>query len=147
MSEAVLLQRDCDAILIPSGEKITLFKGTQLTITQALGGAYTVVTHQGTMASVAGKDADALGKKIPTEAQLPEGGTDQESVQQAVWQVLRTCYDPEIPHNIVDLGLIYECTVTPREDNNGFNVYIKMTLTAPGGSDSARAIRRRMRSL
>jgi probable FeS assembly SUF system protein SufT len=130
--ETVELQRDCEAVRIPDGTRLTLFKGTEVTITQSLGGAYTVVTHQGLMASIPGRDADALGK-------VPAAGpktTDEEgrprSLEDLVWDQLKTCYDPEIPHNIVDLGLIYDCKVTPAAAEGGSRVDIRMTLTAPG---------------
>lgn len=132
--ETVTLKRDCEAIQIPSGEKVTLFKDTWVTIMQALGGTFTVMTDQGAMASIAGKDADALGKEIPPEAQLPELSSDEADlgkIKEMVWRQLRTCYDPEIPHNIVDLGLVYECQVEAAPAG-GYHVFVQMTLTAPG---------------
>ena len=130
--EVITLARDCEAIQIPSGNKVTLYAGTGLTITQSLGGTYTVATHQGLMASVSGKDADALGKEVPPEAaQIKEPLSDESPVEKRVWAALRTCYDPEIPHNIVDLGLIYDCRIAPLSES-GSKVDIKMTLTAPG---------------
>ena len=128
--EAVILNRDCEAIAIPSGQIFTLFKGTRLTITQALGGTYTVMTDQGALATVPGKDADALGKEIPETPQVPASGEEQ-STEKLIWDQLRTCYDPEIPHNIVDLGLVYECKISDLSEG-GKRVDIKMTLTAPG---------------
>ena len=109
-----------------------LYAGTELTITQSLGGAYTVVTHQGLMASIPGKDADAIGKAIPPEVLQSEKAGSENSVEKMVWAALRTCYDPEIPHNIVDLGLVYDCQVTPLPEPGGNKVSVKMTLTAPG---------------
>ena len=129
--ESVVLSRECEAIEIPSGKKITLFKGTHLTITQSLGGTYTVVTDMGQMASIPSKDADAIGKEIPPEAKADPAATKEKSVEEQVWEQLKTCYDPEIPHNIVDLGLIYRCEITPLAEN-GKKVEIQMTLTAPG---------------
>lgn len=130
MNEPVKIRRDVEAIEIPSGRKVTLFKGTEVMITQALGGTYTVMTYQGTMASLTNKDADALGKESQELKTTQEDGSPKD-VEQLVWDQLRTCYDPEIPHNIVDLGLIYECHLHDLE-GGGKKVGIKMTLTAPG---------------
>ena len=124
-----LLQRDCDAILIPAGTKITIPAGTRVIITQALGGSYTV-NIQGNLARIDGKDADALGLKpasTPDDSETASGPVDESKV----WGALRTCYDPEIPANIVDLGLVYECSISALE-GGGNQVNIKMTLTAPG---------------
>ena len=125
------LQRDCPATRIPSGEAITLAAGTNVFITQALGGSYTVATDQG-LARIADADADALGLEraaaiAPSAPVRSDGPVDEK----AVWDQLRTCYDPEIPVNIVDLGLVYDCVITPREAD-GAKVDVKMTLTAPG---------------
>jgi len=123
------LTRDCAATRIPSGDVITLEKGTTVFITQALGGSYTVATDFG-LARIADEDADALGLERAAAKASPvvaEGPVDEK----AVWDQLRTCYDPEIPVNIVDLGLVYDCVITPREAN-GAKVDVKMTLTAPG---------------
>jgi len=125
----ILLNRDCTALLVPSGARIMLHEGTEVVITQSLGSSYTVSVY-GNLARIDGKDADALGK-TPTDplSELPPEAT----IEDKVWYQLKTVYDPEIPVNIVDLGLVYECHVTPDlEDNTGFNVSIIMTLTAPG---------------
>ncbi|MBI3306998.1 MAG: putative Fe-S cluster assembly protein SufT [Candidatus Omnitrophica bacterium] len=128
MNESAVLTRDCEATQIPSGGMVTLFKGTHVTITQALGGTYTVMTDQGALASISGKDADAIGKEpIKSPAETMAGA----STQELVMAQLKTCYDPEIPHNIVDLGLIYECKLSPFE-GEGERVDIRMSLTAPG---------------
>lgn len=125
--EITVLRRDCDAFLIPSGAKLRLQSGTEVMITQALGGSYTVNVY-GNLARIDGKDGDALGKPVlAAEETLPEGT----SLEEAVWAKLKTCYDPEIPINIVDLGLIYECNITPLGDNK-YRIDIRMTLTAPG---------------
>lgn len=130
-TEKILL-RDCAATRIPSGESITLPKDTTVFITQALGGSYTVATDQG-LARINDVDADALGieaapKPEPSaDAANHEGPVDEK----AVWDQLRTCYDPEIPVNIVDLGLVYDCVISPQE-GQGARVDVKMTLTAPG---------------
>ena len=126
------LLRDCDAIRIPSGEKFTLSQGTRVFITQSLGGSYTVATDLG-LARITDADADALGLEVAPPSPAPTRANDADTVvdEKAVWDQLRTCYDPEIPVNIVELGLIYDCVVTPRT-NEGARVDVKMTLTAPG---------------
>lgn len=130
-NEIVALRRDCDAVLIPAGTLVTLPAGQQVTITQALGGSYTCYV-EGSLVRVDSKDADALGKSPQAELtgamQLSGDGTVDEK---RVWAQLATCYDPEIPINIVELGLIYECNVVPLPEG-GNRVDVKMTLTAPG---------------
>jgi probable FeS assembly SUF system protein SufT len=126
-----ILTRDCDAVRIPSGEPILLPKGSTVTITQALGGSYTVATVDG-LARIREADSDALG----LESKAAEAGTPKvvEGVrveEGAVWEKLKTCYDPEIPVNIVDLGLVYDCAVVQSEGEPA-KVSVKMTLTAPG---------------
>jgi probable FeS assembly SUF system protein SufT len=132
-SEPIVLRRDVDAVQIPSGVSMVLEKDTEVRITQSLGGTYTVMTPWG-LARVGGKDADALG--IEPEAASSPAAADSavespEDLEKAVWDQLRTCYDPEIPVNIVDLGLVYSCTVTPLSEG-GHRVEVKFTLTAPG---------------
>jgi probable FeS assembly SUF system protein SufT len=126
------LTRDCPAVRIPSGEVFTLPSGTMVFITQALGGSYTVHTDQG-LARVAEKDADALGIAPAAEAVAApvETGPTAPVEENMVWDQLRTCYDPEIPVNIVDLGLVYDCAVSQPEGQTA-KVDVKMTLTAPG---------------
>jgi probable FeS assembly SUF system protein SufT len=128
-SEPIQLKRDCPAIQIPSGTPTILPAGTEVTITQSLGGTHTVVA-QGMMARIAGKDADALGIDTSAENKTEEytGGPVDEKL---IWDEMKNCYDPEIPVNIVDLGLIYDCKVVPLPEG-GNRVDIKMTLTAPG---------------
>jgi probable FeS assembly SUF system protein SufT len=124
--EIIELTRDCPATQIPSGIPQILPAGSKARLTQALGGSYTVITEQGYMVRVDAKDADALGF-------AGAGGSETASVEfseKLVWDLLRTVYDPEIPVNVVDLGLIYECTIEPFEDGN--QIAIKMTMTAPG---------------
>ena len=127
------LSRDAEAIQIPSGNKTTIPAGTQGVITQTLGGSYTIATYQG-LARIAEKDLDALGlnRPQPSNGTTPSStGTVGEVDDKAVWDQLRQCYDPEIPVNIVDLGLVYDCQLKPSE-NGGTKVEVKMTLTAPG---------------
>ncbi len=129
----ITLSRDCIAIQIPSGIEITLPAGTHVAITQSLGGSYTVATDRG-LARIADKDADALGLQPSapsTETPAVPGSTEKVD-EKAVWDQLKTCYDPEIPVNIVDLGLIYDCTVSPDATSGLSRVDVKMTLTAPG---------------
>jgi probable FeS assembly SUF system protein SufT len=124
--DTIEVSRDCDALLIPSGVKISIQKGTLVMITQALGNSYTVYVN-GNLARVAGKDGDALGMIILDE---PDVNAMSGSIEDKVKELLKTCFDPEIPVNIVDLGLVYECNITPVAE--GHVVDIKMTLTAPG---------------
>lgn len=127
----VTLTRDVDAAVVPVGTKVTLMKGEQAYITQSLGGSYTVVVN-GNMFRIADKDADALGLEVvkPVTPTL-SGPVTQEALEKQVWESLKTCYDPEIPVNVVDLGLIYDCHLTPIGDNS-YKAEVKMTLTAPG---------------
>ena len=116
---------------IPVGTKITLQKGGQAYVTQSLGGAFTVIVN-GNMFRIDGKDADALGLEIKSApATAVSGPVTQEQLEKQVWDALKTCYDPEIPVNVVDLGLIYDCHLTPIGENN-YKADVKMTLTAPG---------------
>ena len=128
-SEPFSLARDCAAILVPAGDAVTLPAGQHGYITQALGGSFTVYV-EGNLFRIAGSDADALGKSAPALPELPEGATEDD-LEKAVWQQLRTCFDPEIPVNIVDLGLVYAADVSRRDDGQR-EVAVKMTLTAPG---------------
>jgi probable FeS assembly SUF system protein SufT len=127
-SEPVRFERDCDAVLVPQGEAVTMPAGSVGYITQALGGSWTVFV-EGNLMRIAGKDADAIGKEPPAPIELPEGASDDE-VEKLVWAQLRTCFDPEIPINIVDLGLVYEAAVVRREDGER-RIEVRMTLTAP----------------
>jgi probable FeS assembly SUF system protein SufT len=127
------LSRDCEVILIPSGQKFTLEAGTQGVITQALGGSYTVATPHG-LSRIAEKDFDALGVEKPapkTESKPAATPTNGDVSEEDIWNQLRQCYDPEIPVNIVDLGLVYDCRLL-KKDDGGTRVEVKMTLTAPG---------------
>lgn len=128
-NEAVIIGRDVDAIMVPAGVPVTLRAGKTGFITQALGGSFTVYV-EGNLFRIAGSDADALGQEPMLAPELPPNATDDD-VKQLVWEQMRTCYDPEIPVNIVELGLIYECELS-REDDGQRIAAIKMTLTAPG---------------
>lgn len=131
--ETVKLTRDCEATQIPFGTTIMIPKGTEVKITQELGGSYTVVTDHGYMVRISDKDADALGKQVSKSAgdAGQKTGVDAEAVKKGVWEQLKTCYDPEIPVNIVDLGLVYRSDITPLPEG-GYRVDVDMTLTAPG---------------
>ncbi|HEX3816822.1 MAG TPA: putative Fe-S cluster assembly protein SufT [Chthoniobacterales bacterium] len=128
------LSRDVEAIQIPSGNKTTLPAGTPGVVTQTLGGSYTIATYQG-LARIPEKDLDALGLEKPADAPNESANEDKEAAEavneKAVWDQLRQCYDPEIPVNIVDLGLVYDCQLLQRPEG-GSKVEVKMTLTAPG---------------
>ena len=130
-SEPVRFDRDCSAVMVPQGEVVTLPAGSIGYITQALGGRYTVFV-EGNLSRIAGRVADAIGKEPPAAIELPQGASD-EDVETLVWKQLRTCFDPEIPINVVDLGLVYEADVSPHPEHSGQRrVDVRMTLTAPG---------------
>jgi probable FeS assembly SUF system protein SufT len=129
MRESRTLSRDIEATAIPYGEKVPLKSGTTLFVMQALGGSYTAMSDQGYMVRLEGKDADAIGE------QVQEGPSAEElaskPLNDLVWDQLRTCYDPEIPVNIVDLGLVYSCETEPLPEG-GNKVAVRFSLTAPG---------------
>lgn len=129
MNEPFTISRDVKAIIIPAGEELLLREGTTGFITQALGGSFTVYV-EGNLFRIAGADADAIGKEPVPPPDVAENASDEE-IEKVIWDQLRTCYDPEIPVNIVDLGLIYRCDVTPL-GNGERSVSVDMTLTAPG---------------
>src|SRR5882762_8903172 len=129
-NEPITLSRDVEASIIPVGDKVTLQKGEQATITQSLGGSYTVIVN-GNMFRIEGKDADALGVELAAKPASTGAPVPQEQLEKEVWNQLRSCYDPEIPVNIVDLGLIYDCHLSPLNAGS-FKADVKMTLTAPG---------------
>ncbi len=128
-SEPFSLERDCKAVIIPAGEKVCLRQGMIGYITQSLGGSFTVYVD-GNLFRIAGEDGDALGKEPVALPSLPDDASDAD-VEDLIWHQLKSCYDPEIPINVVDLGLIYECDVDHRADDTRI-VDVKMTLTAPG---------------
>lgn len=121
----VQLTRDCKGIQIPNGETMTLEQGHEVYITQILGGMFTVETEWGYLVRIDGRDADALGQEIPKERQKPDW-SQFPSLEDAAWSQLRTCYDPEIPVNIVELGLVYKLEIADKD------LRVQMTLTAPG---------------
>jgi probable FeS assembly SUF system protein SufT len=133
-TEPVALKRDVKAAVVPIGTEVTLQKGEQAYITQSLGGSYTVVVN-GNMFRIDGTDADALGVEVaskPAPRGASGGPRSAEQMEKEVWDALRTCYDPEIPVNVVDLGLIYDCRLAPLSSANSYSAEVKMTLTAPG---------------
>lgn len=127
--EKIELKRECELIQIPSGNKVKLPAGTALTIMQSLGGSYTVMTDEGFLLRVQAEDVDAIGKEAKEAVSVQE--TSDIPFEKKVWDQLRTCYDPEIPVNIAELGLIYACNITDLTEG-GKKVEIQMTLTAPG---------------
>jgi probable FeS assembly SUF system protein SufT len=128
MSEAIELKRECESIEIPSGVRRVLPASTRVRISQFLGSGFTVFTDMGCMCRIDARDADALGLTAPVQAAQPS--PDAAFNEKMVWDQLRTVYDPEIPVNIVDLGLIYSCEITEHE--GGKKIDIKMSMTAPG---------------
>jgi probable FeS assembly SUF system protein SufT len=128
-NDLIKVSRDCDAILIPGGEKVVLVEGTHVRITQALGGDYTVYVN-GNLLKVSGRDSDAIGIKKQYDKNQNSLKDNENVTEERIWEILKTCYDPEIPVNIVDLGLIYDMKLN--SDLEGFKIDIKMTLTAPG---------------
>jgi probable FeS assembly SUF system protein SufT len=133
MMEEVTTTREVEAVVIPAGNRVLIPEGVPVTITQSLGGSYTVVTPQGYMARISATDADALGKKPVAPAGEPkpdQAPADGGELEKQVWDQLRSIFDPEIPINIVDLGLIYKCELTA--ENGTYRVQVDMTMTAPG---------------
>ena len=128
-SQPCQFERDCRAVMIPSGDEVTIPAGTVGYITQALGGSFTVFVD-GNLFRIAGVDADAIGKEPVKPPSLPVDATE-EDVEKLVWEQIKTCYDPEIPVNVVDLGLIYSCEMSTN-DQGEREVSVRMTLTAPG---------------
>jgi len=136
-NDSVELSRDCEAVMVPAGHTVLLPQGTKAVITQSLGGSYTVhVPQYGGLLRISNRDADALGLAPEPEAEptlpLGEGKVpDAGQLEPLVWQQLKTCYDPEIPVNIVDLGLVYDMQIQPLDGGEN-RVDVKMTLTAQG---------------
>ena len=148
--EAVILTRDVEAALVPAGTGVVLKQGEKAIITQSLGGNYTVVVN-GNMFRIEEKNGDALGLSVAAKPVAATGGDrTADAVEQDVWNQLKTCYDPEIPVNIVDLGLVYNCQITPVERKNSDRADVKMTLTAPGcgmGPTLAEDVRKKLVSI
>jgi probable FeS assembly SUF system protein SufT len=135
-NEPITLTRDVEGHIVPDGTRVTLEKGELAVITQSLGGNYTVVVN-GNMFRLEAKNADALGLEVAAESSANDTantgtpGTIEE-IEKEAWNQMRTCYDPEIPTNIVDLGLVYDCHFEPLDAPNRYKAQVKMTLTAPG---------------
>lgn len=125
----VRFERNCEVVIVPEGESVEMPAGTVGYLTQSLGGSFTVYV-EGRLFRVAGDDADAIGREIPPRPALPDDASDAD-VEALVWRQLKTVYDPEIPINIVDLGLIYNCEIKPAEGGQR-DISIAMSLTAPG---------------
>ncbi len=130
MSELIKLTRECVAYLIPAGDVVTLKKDEPVRITQSLGGSYTLLYH-GHLVRIEGKDADAIGKEPEESQTVKDVPVTDESVEKMAWDAMKQCYDPEIPVNIVDLGLVYDCSIQ-KLSSKKYDISIKMTLTAPG---------------
>jgi probable FeS assembly SUF system protein SufT len=128
-NEPVVVQRDVKAVVIPAGVEVKLRTGQAGYITQALGGSFTVYV-EGNLFRIAGEDADAIGKEVAKAPEVAPDASDDDLLK-VVWDQMRTCYDPEIPINIVDLGLVYSCEVK-HNDDGARDLEIRMTLTAPG---------------
>ena len=123
--ESIRLLRDVDAYMVPSGDEVKLLAGNLVRITQSLGGNYTVILN-GNMVQIRAENADALGIEVKEQEKAEPSG----DIEKQIWDQLKTCYDPEIPVDIVELGLIYDLSI--EDGKTGKKVNIKMTLTAPG---------------
>jgi len=128
-NEPFVVNREVPAVIVPAGVEVKLKPGQAGYITQALGGSFTVYI-EGNLFRIAGENADAIGKEAARAPELPPNATE-EDVKKLAWDQMRTCFDPEIPINIVDLGLVYDCNVTANADGTRA-IDITMTLTAPG---------------
>jgi probable FeS assembly SUF system protein SufT len=127
--EPITLKRDVQAVMIPAGNRVIIPEGTAVQVAQSLGGSFTVYLG-GQLARIACKDADSLGEEPLKQPELPENATDEE-IEKLVWEQMKTCFDPEIPIDIVNLGLVYRCELKDTDDGQKI-VEIDMTLTAPG---------------
>jgi probable FeS assembly SUF system protein SufT len=128
--EEIPLARDCEAIVIPHGYRTNLAKGTRVRVVQELGGSVTVTAEFGGLFRIDPEQFDALGRAVPAAPTTEE--LTAAPLDERIWEVLRTCYDPEIPVNIVELGLVYDCRPLPAGPDGRHDVEVKMTLTAPG---------------
>ncbi len=123
--------RDCTAISIPDGRNIKLFAGQQVYVVQVLGGMFSVELANGSYVRIDGNDADAIGQKVPTESKsISKQDLKNKSIKDIVWDQLKMCYDPEIPINIVELGIIYNVSISSIRKK--YIIKLDMTLTAPG---------------
>jgi len=150
-NEPITLARDVEGTVVPAGTKVTLQKGETAYITQSLGGSYTVIVN-GNMFRISGKDTDALGIEVAAQPAATGASTPKtpEELEQEAWSQMKTCYDPEIPVNIVDLGLVYDCSLSPLPGGGGHRADIKITLTAPGcgmGPSLARDVHNKLLSI
>ncbi len=125
----ITLERDVEAVTIPGGEPVMLPEGDKVIIQQELGDQFTLRTQRGHLVRIGGDEADAIGREPPSQEAL-DAADDDRSVEDKVWDALHTVYDPEIPVDVVELGLIYGCSVEEMEE--GYRVSVDMTLTAPG---------------
>jgi len=131
-NELITLTRDVEGTVVPVGTIVTLRKGELVRITQSLGGSYTIVVN-GNMFRLADRDIDALGIEVAAKPVSPTGQRRTPGeLEEEVWAQLKTCYDPEIPVNIVDLGLVYDCALTPIAETGSYRAELKITLTAAG---------------
>ena len=128
-NEPVVLSRDVEAVIVPAGTPVTLKAGLAGYITQALGGSFTLYI-EGNLYRLAGEQADAIGQEVEHPPELPPNATEDD-VRELAWKQMQACFDPEIPINIVDLGLVYDCQVAANDDGTR-DVSVRMTLTAPG---------------
>jgi len=128
-NEPFVINREVKAVIVPAGQEVNLKVGQAGYITQALGGSFTLYID-GNLFRLSGADADAIGQEAVPAPELPPGASE-EDIKKLAWEQMRTCYDPEIPINIVDLGLVYGCEVTANEDGTR-SVEVQITLTAPG---------------
>src|ERR1700755_1159597 len=128
-NEPFVVNREVRAVMVPAGVEVNLKPGQAGYITQALGGSFTVYI-EGNLFRISGENADGIGKGAVKSPELAPNATEDD-VRQLAWDQMRACFDPEIPINIVDLGLVYDCVVTPNDDGTR-NIDITMTLTAPG---------------
>ncbi len=129
-SEHIILERSVWVERIPDGQAMELPEGQSVMITQALGSAFTLWVD-GQLVRLRGEDADAIGQPVPEAPEIPDSVGPHE-VEELAWQAMRTCYDPEIPVDIVELGLVYACEILPYDDEGGLLIKVRMTLTAPG---------------